>query len=68
MGSAGKASFLVTIWTERSEESTGPTAWRGSVEHLTTRRRLYFSAPSELIGFLGCEIRPAAPRGDPNDS
>lgn len=50
MGKRGKDSFLVTLWIEADDAA--PFAWRGSVEHLATKRRLYFSDPNELIVFL----------------
>lgn len=57
MGSSGKASFLVTIWSEAAEGDAELPLWRGSVEHLASRRRLYFSSPNDLIGFLVCQIQ-----------
>lgn len=43
----------MTLWSEPNEgEDEGSPLWRGSVEHLTSRRRLYFSGPNELIGFI----------------
>lgn len=53
MGKRGKDSFLVTLWIEADGTESAPLIpWRGSVEHLATKRRLYFSNPNELIGFL----------------
>ena len=68
MDRRGKDSFLVTLWTDGSYTDGGVAAgWRGSVEHLATRRRLYFSAPSELIGFLGNQVRESGARADDLD-
>ena len=65
MAVRGKDSFLVTLWSEgRGAGTDAALAWRGSVEHLSTKRRLYFSAPSELIGFLGSHIQNAGARVD----
>jgi len=61
MPGRSKDSFLVTLWTE-ARDAVGTDAasgWRGSVEHLSTKRRLYFSAPSELIGFLSSHLQRA---------
>jgi len=64
-----KDSFLVTLWTEGRDAGTDAVpAWRGSVEHLSTKRRLYFSAPSELIGFLGSHVQKAGARVDDPDN
>lgn len=41
-----KEAFLVNLWFE------SPAEWRGSVEHLTTRQRRYFSEIVELVAFL----------------
>jgi hypothetical protein len=69
MAGRSKDSFLVTLWTEGGDAGTDAApAWRGSVEHLPTKRRLYFSAPSELIGFLGNHIRKAGARVDDRDN
>jgi hypothetical protein len=69
MAGRGRDSFLVTLWTEGTDDgSNAAPAWRGSVEHLSTRRRLYFSAPSELIGFLGSQMKKAGTRADDQDN
>jgi len=69
MAARSKDSFLVTLWTEEHDPETGAARpWRGSVEHLATKRRLYFSAPSELVGFLGSHIRKAGARADDHDT
>lgn len=53
MRKRGKDSFLVTLWIEADGTQSAPLVpWRGSVEHLGTKARLYFSDPNELIGFL----------------
>lgn len=53
MSKRGKDSFLVTLWTDADDAgSVAAFSWRGSVEHLATKRRLYFSDPNELILFL----------------
>jgi hypothetical protein len=69
MAARGKDSFLVRLWTEGGHADTeAAPAWRGSVEHLSSKRRLYFSAPSELIGFLGSHIQKAGARVDDRDN
>jgi hypothetical protein len=39
-------AFLVNLWFE------SPAEWRGSVEHLKTRQRRYFSEIVDLVAFL----------------
>ncbi len=48
-----KDAFLVNLWFEaEDEEAPGARRWRGSVELLSTRERLYFSDLTELVAFL----------------
>ena len=61
-----KDAFLVNLWFE--PDGTGEPRgadWRGSVEHLTTRRRLYFTDVVQLVTFLaGYTAQPNAEDGD----
>jgi hypothetical protein len=57
-----KDAFLVNLWVEATEDK--PARWRGSIEHLATRQRYYFTVLSELVRFLGHHIVEAAPRED----
>jgi hypothetical protein len=48
-----KETFIVNLWIESDpNESDKRANLRGSVEHLPTRRRLYFSELAELVEFL----------------
>jgi len=49
-----KYTFLVSLWLEQggANASSGRDAWRGSVEHLGSGRRLYFNQIASLVGFL----------------
>ncbi len=48
-----KYAFLVNLWFEaEDEEAPGARRWRGSVERLSTRQRLYFNDLTELVAFL----------------
>ena len=61
-----KQAFLVTLWREDDPVETAPTTrgWqRGSVQHLKTRQRLYFTDITELLEFLASW----AGRRDPNN-
>jgi hypothetical protein len=42
--------FVVRIWFEAG--ANGRSAWRGSVEHVDTGARRYFSALAELDAFI----------------
>jgi hypothetical protein len=54
-----KDAFLVNLWFERNGPGEPRAAdWRGSVEHLTTRRRLYFTDIVELVTFLAGYTAP----------
>jgi hypothetical protein len=55
MGEHGrqKDAFLVKLWSESQAHGESPsTKLRGSVEHLATRQRRYFSALVDLVSFL----------------
>jgi hypothetical protein len=54
-----KESFIVKLWID-SDAATGAqrAGCRGSVEHLATRRRLYFSEVVELVEFLSRFTQP----------
>jgi hypothetical protein len=61
-----KDTFVVNLWLEPDETGQPRGAdWRGSVEHLTTRRRLYFSDLVELVAFLAAHA--TAPRPEDGD-
>ena len=48
-----KDAFLVNLWFESSEGGESqPVAWRGSVVHLMTQERRYFTEIVDLVTFL----------------
>jgi hypothetical protein len=47
-----KHAFLVSLWVESVEADASESGWRGSIEHLSTRRRRYFRDMTELVRFL----------------
>ena len=48
-----KDVFLVNLWREGAGQGQPRAAdWRGSVEHVQSRRRLYFTDLIELVTFL----------------
>ena len=56
-----KEAFLVHLWFEPGDvEEPGAETWRGSVVHLATKQRRYFSDFYELLTFLAAH--GASPR------
>lgn len=48
-----KDAFLVNLWFEsRGHGEPESTEWRGSVEHLMTQQRRYFTEIVDLVTFL----------------
>jgi len=47
-----KHAFLVSLWVESAQAEASEAGWRGSIEHLRTRRRRYFRDMTELVRFL----------------
>jgi hypothetical protein len=48
-----KDAFLVNLWFEsRGEGEPQSVEWRGSVEHLMTQQRRYFTDIIDLVTFL----------------
>ncbi len=43
--------FIVRMWQEPSEAAP-PGQWRGSVEHVSSGQRFYFSALNDLTNFF----------------
>ena len=52
-----KYSFVVHLWFDGDEEREFQASlWRGSIEHLPTQQRLYFSEFAEMVRFLASWI------------
>lgn len=48
-----KDVFLVNLWRDgESHDQPRLTDWRGSIEHVHSRRRMYFTDLVELVTFL----------------
>jgi hypothetical protein len=45
-------SFVVRIWHEAVDSEGKVTAWRGSIEHVGSARRLYFQDLDHLVTFI----------------
>jgi hypothetical protein len=58
-----KDAFLLNLWVEAADG--GELArWRGSIEHLATRQRYYFTVLADLVRFLRHHIVDESPRDD----
>lgn len=56
-------SFIIRLWNDAPEQKTATPVWRGSIEHVGTGKRLYFSDGETILDFIsdqiGCdEFRP----------
>jgi hypothetical protein len=59
-----KDAFLVNLWFESGDRGPQSAHWRGSVEHLMTQQRRYFTDIVDLVTFLTAY----APKGGLEDS
>lgn len=46
--------FIVRVWSETQQPK--PETWRGSVEHVPSGQRLYFSSFIDLADFIGLRV------------
>ena len=51
-----QASFLLTVWEERSQAPGTPVAWRFRLENLRTRQQHGFASIAELLAYLQVEL------------
>ena len=59
-----KAAFLVRIWAESGDRSEADVlAWRGSVVHLRSQERRYFTDILDLAAFLTAHMRDTEVHG-----
>jgi hypothetical protein len=49
--------FVVRVWYEAG--ASDPESWRGSIEHIVSGARRYFSDFGTLTAFIAAETRPA---------
>jgi hypothetical protein len=57
--------FLVHIWQEPGEEAA--SGWRGSVEHVPSRQRMYFKSLRDLNDFILLRLGSLAAPADTPD-
>lgn len=47
------AAFIVRVWCESGGEATGLVrAWRGSIEHIATGKRIFFQELDDVTAFM----------------
>jgi len=64
-----KEAFLVNLWFEPlGPGEPGPEPWRGSVVHLATKQRRYFSDFVELLTFLAAHASSAVVEYGPSNA
>ena len=70
MSRRGQHAFLLKFWLEDTEPDGdwgAQPAWRGSIEHIESKRRLYFNGLSAVRGFLREHLYGARARTRTND-
>jgi hypothetical protein len=45
-------SFLVRIWHEAVDLEGNTIAWRGSIEHIGSEKRVYFQDLGQILDFI----------------
>jgi hypothetical protein len=64
-----KEAFLVNLWFEPGHGGEpGAETWRGSVVHLATQQRRYFSDFLELFTFLTAHASSAAVESEASEA
>lgn len=58
-------SFIVRIWNEASEQPSANAVWRGSIEHVGTGKRLYFSNGQAILSFIWAQVGGEEPPDEP---
>lgn len=49
-------AFIIRIWPEEIDKEGNRTAWRGTIDHVGTDRRLYFQDLDGIVRFIQEEI------------
>ena len=50
--------FIVRLWSEG--HNIGPTQWRGSVEHIPSGQKFYFTSLSDMKDFISLHLSAPA--------
>jgi hypothetical protein len=46
------SSFVIRIWREKSANGMGQGEWRGWIEHVQTRERIFFRDIAMILSFI----------------
>jgi hypothetical protein len=52
-------AFIVRIWYEEAGNENRAPVRRGSIEHVSSKRRVYFEDPQEILRFIDGQVPPA---------
>ncbi|HID87571.1 MAG TPA: hypothetical protein EYP55_09385 [Anaerolineae bacterium] len=52
LGEGKYASFFIRLWQEPRERGGEPPEWRGSIEHVQSRKKRYFKDVETVIAFI----------------
>ena len=50
-------SYVVRMWRERAASDLEQEEWRGWIEHVQTRKRVFFRDTSEIVSFIDESLR-----------
>lgn len=45
-------AFIVRVWDEETDGDSSVVIHRGSIEHVSTRRKIYFEDAKEILSFI----------------
>lgn len=45
-------SFIIKVWLEEPDETTGRTRWRGHITHVTDGERVYVESFDHITSFI----------------
>ena len=46
------SSYVIRIWREKAANGTGQGEWRGWIEHVQTRERVFFRDTAVILSFI----------------
>ena len=49
-------AFIVRIWFEETNGEDSATVRRGSIEHVSSKKRIYFEDLKEMLKFIGEQV------------
>ena len=45
-------SFVVRIWNDATDSAVASASWRGSIDHVSTGKRIYFRDLQKMMRFI----------------